>query len=58
MEDKVMNEKNILEVIDELGYLLDKYKNEIKFKDYEIERLNNKIKAIEDYTNFYSNKEN
>lgn len=53
-----MNEKNILEVIDELGYLLDKYKNEIKFRDYEIERLNNKIKAIEDYTNQYSNKEN
>lgn len=38
-----MNEKNILEVIDELGYLLDKYKNEIKFKDYEIERLNNYV---------------
>lgn len=41
--------KNILIVIDELGALLEKYKDEIKYKDYEIESLKNKIKQIEDF---------
>lgn len=46
--------ENILTVIDELGALIEKYKNEIKFKDYEIERLNKKITQIEQYVDFYS----
>lgn len=46
--------ENILTVIDELGALIEKYKDEIKFKDYEIERLNKKITQIEQYVDFYS----
>lgn len=46
--------ENILTVIDELGALIEKYKNDIKFKDYEIERLNKKITQIEQYVDFYS----
>lgn len=49
-----MENKNILTVIDELGALIEKYKDDIKFKDYEIERLNNKITQIEQYVDFYS----
>lgn len=43
--------QNILIVIEELGSLLSKYKDEIKFKDYEIQRLNKKIESIESYIN-------
>lgn len=39
--------KNILTVIDELGALIENYKDRIRFKDYEIERLNKKIESIE-----------
>lgn len=46
--------ENILTVIDELGSLLTKYKDEIKYKDYEIERLKKKIEQIEQYVDFYS----
>jgi len=46
--------ENILTVIDELGALLDKYKNEIKYKNYEIESLKKKIESIEQYIDFYS----
>lgn len=46
--------ENILLVIDELGNLLSKYKDEIKYKDYEIERLKNKIEQIEQYVEYYS----
>ena len=46
--------ENILIVIDELGNLLSKYKDEIKFKDYEIESLKKKIESIEQYIDFYS----
>lgn len=46
--------ENILTVIDELGALINKYKDEIRYKDYEIERLRNKIEAIEQYAEFYS----
>jgi hypothetical protein len=46
--------ENILLVIDELGSLLNKYKDEIRYKDYEIERLKNKIEQIEQYVDFYS----
>lgn len=46
--------ENILTVIDELGATLKKYKDEISFQKYEIERLKNKIEKIEQYTNFYS----
>lgn len=41
--------QNIFIVIDELGSLLSKYKDEIKFKDYEIKRLHEKIESIESY---------
>lgn len=45
---------NILVVIDELGSLLSKYKDEIRYKDYEIEGLKKKIAEIENYIDFYS----
>lgn len=51
----MMNNKNILTVIEELGNLLNKYKEDIKFRDYEIESLKNKINQIETYIEFYSN---
>lgn len=43
--------QNIFIVIDELGSLISKYKDEIKFKDYEIKRLHKKIESIESYIN-------
>lgn len=46
--------ENILTVIDELGALIEKYKDEIKFKDYEIDNLKKKIENVESYINFYS----
>ena len=46
--------ENILTVIDELGSLLSKYKDEIKSKDYEIDSLKKKIEQIEQYIDFYS----
>lgn len=46
--------ENILIVIDELGHLLNKYKDEIKYKDYEIDSLKKKIEQIEQYIDFYS----
>lgn len=46
--------ENILTVIEELGSLLSKYKDEIKFKDYEIDSLKKKIEQIEQYVDFYS----
>ena len=49
-----MQNKNIMVVIDELGYLLDKYKDDIKFKQIEIDNLKRKIEQIEQYANFYS----
>ena len=49
-----MNNEHILIVINELGALLEKYKDEIKFKDIQIENLNNKIKQIEQFADFYS----
>jgi len=49
-----MDNKNILTVIDELGSLIEKYKEEIKFKDYEIDSLKKKIEQIEQYIDFYS----
>jgi hypothetical protein len=47
-------DKNILVVIDELGALIEKYKDEIRFKDYEIDSLKKKIEQIEQYIDFYS----
>lgn len=44
----------MIEVIDELGTLLAKYKDEIKFKDYEIDSLKRKIEEIESYNAFYN----
>lgn len=44
-----MENKHILTVIDELGHLLETYKDEIKFKDLQIENLNKKIERIESY---------
>ena len=50
--------ENILTVIDELGSLIAKYKDEIKFKDIHIKHLNDKIEQIEQYISYYSeNKE-
>lgn len=46
--------ENILIVIEELGSLLSKYKDEIRYKDYEIESLKKKIEQIENYVDFYS----
>ena len=46
--------ENILIVIDELGSLLNKYKDEIKYKDFEIDNLKKKIESIEQYIDFYS----
>ena len=46
--------ENILVVIEELGGLLEKYKDEIKYKDYEIDSLKKKIEQIEQYIDFYS----
>jgi hypothetical protein len=46
--------ENILTVIEELGSLLSKYKDEIKYKDYEIDSLKKKIEQIENYVDFYS----
>ena len=46
--------ENILVVIEELGNLLSKYKDEIKYKDYEIDSLKKKIEQIEQYIDFYS----
>lgn len=46
--------ENILMVIDELGALIRKYKDEIKYKDYEIDSLKKKIEQIENYVDFYS----
>lgn len=45
---------HILTVIDELGALIEKYKDEIKYKDYEIDSLKKKIEQIESYIDFYS----
>lgn len=45
---------NILTVIDELGSLITKYKDEIKFKDIQIKHLNDKIEQIEQYISYYS----
>ena len=49
-----MQNNNILTVIDELGALIEKYKDEIKYKDYEIDSLKKKIEQIEQYIDFYS----
>lgn len=46
--------ENILVVIEELGSLLSKYKDEIRYKDYEIDSLKKKIEKIEQYADFYS----
>lgn len=46
--------ENILTVINELGMLLEKYKDEIKYKDFEIDSLKRKIETYEQYTTFYS----
>ena len=46
--------ENILIVIEELGSLLSKYKDEIKYKDWEIDNLKKKIEQIEAYCDFYS----
>lgn len=47
-------ENGIIEVIDELGRLITKYKDEIKFKDYEIDALKKRIEQIESYSAFYN----
>lgn len=49
-----MEHKNILNVIDELGALIEQYKDEIEIKDWEIKRLKTKIEDIEKFANSYS----
>lgn len=49
-----MDNKHILNVIEELGGLLEKYKEDIKFKDLQIDSLKRKIEQIEQYCDFYS----
>lgn len=51
-----MDNKHILAVIEELGGLLEKYKNEIRYKDIQIESLNKKITNIENYIRTLENK--
>lgn len=51
-----MNEKNILVVIEELGALINTYKNEIEFQDIQIKNLENKINKIETYIHKLENK--
>lgn len=46
--------ENIVTVIDELGNLIKEFKDEIKFKDSQIEKLNKKIEYIEQVLDFYS----
>ena len=46
--------ENILTVIDELGALIEKYKDEIKYKDWEIDSLKKKIEQVGNYIDFYS----
>lgn len=45
--------ENILVVIEELGSLLTRYKDEIKYKDYEIDSLKKKITEIENYLELF-----
>lgn len=45
--------ENILVVIEELGSLLSKYKDEIRYKDYEIDSLKKKITEIENYLELF-----
>lgn len=45
--------ENILTVIEELGSLLNKYKDEIRYKDYEIDSLKKKIEQIENYLELF-----
>lgn len=45
--------ENILVIIEELGGLLSKYKDEIKYRDYEIESLKKKIIEIENYIEIF-----
>lgn len=49
-----MGNKNIVTIIEELGEIISKYKDDIKFKDFQIERLEKKIETIENYIAFYS----
>lgn len=51
-----MENKNILTVIEELGALIERYKDEIEIRDWEVKRLKNKIEEIEKFANSYSKK--
>ena len=51
-----MKYENIITVIDELGNIINEFKDEIKFKDEQIEKLNKKITYIEQVLDFYSKK--
>ena len=45
--------ENILTVIEELGALIKEYKQEIKFKDIQIEHLKKKVEYIEQAQDYY-----
>lgn len=51
-----MKDKNIITVIEELGEIISKYKDDIKFKDYQIQSLKEKIEQIESYLDVIQNK--
>lgn len=50
------SEDKILKVIEALGEMLIKYEEKIKYQDYQVENLQKKIEAIEQYADYYSNK--
>lgn len=52
-----MDSNNIITIIEELGEIISKYKNEIKYKDYQIDNLKKKIEQIESYLDYYSKEE-
>lgn len=44
----------IIQVIEELGLMIEKYKDEIKFKNYEIDSLKREIEKLERQNASYS----
>lgn len=50
--------ENIIKVIESLGEMLANKDNKIACQGYEIERLQKKIEAIEQYADFYSSGSN
>lgn len=49
-----MKNENILEVIDTLGEMIVNYKTTIAVNEYEIKKLKQKLEAVEQYIEFYT----